>query len=65
MREIKHWLSGPASPLTGIVGPAALARLAEDASPGLEVATQWKLVRLGLWADRWLRGGAEARANAA
>lgn len=65
MREIRHWLSGSASPLAGIVSPAALARLTRDATPGIEVTTQWKLVRLGLWADRWLRGNVAARANAA
>jgi hypothetical protein len=31
---------------------------------GIDVATQWKLVRLGLWADRWLRPGSAARAAA-
>lgn len=65
LREIRHWLAGPASPLAGIISPAALVRLGAEAVRGTEVATQWKLVRLGLWADRWLRGSAATRANAA
>jgi asparagine synthase (glutamine-hydrolysing) len=65
MREIRHWLAGADSPLAGIISPAGLLRLRAEPAGGIDVATQWKLVRLGLWADRWLRTGSAARAAAA
>ncbi len=62
--ELRHDLAGPAGALGALVSRGARDLLAGEPRDPQRAATQWKLLRLGLWAERWLRtspGPGEAR----
>ena len=49
-------LARPTAALAELVSPTALGTLTSRTGNPQHAATQWKLLRLGLWAERWLRG---------
>jgi asparagine synthase (glutamine-hydrolysing) len=53
--DLRLALAQPTSALADLVSPLALATLRSSPGNPQHAATQWKLVRLGLWAERWLR----------
>jgi asparagine synthase (glutamine-hydrolysing) len=57
VNDLRCALARPATALAELVSPAALEILRSDPRNPQHAATQWKLLRLGLWAERWLRPG--------
>jgi|SoiMethySBSTD1v2_1073268.scaffolds.fasta_scaffold03759_8 asparagine synthase (glutamine-hydrolysing) len=55
MRELRMALAEPTSALSSLVSSTARDILTSDPGDPQHAATQWKLLRLGLWAQRWLR----------
>jgi asparagine synthase (glutamine-hydrolysing) len=55
VRELRMALAQPTSALASLVSPTARGILTNDPGNPQHAATQWKLLRLGLWAQRWLR----------
>jgi asparagine synthase (glutamine-hydrolysing) len=53
--DLRLTLAQPTSALADLVSPLARATLRSSPGSPQHAATQWKLVRLGLWAERWLR----------
>jgi len=56
IQDLRAALARPTTALAELVSPAALGILRSHPSNPQRAATQWKLLRLGLWAERWLRG---------
>jgi asparagine synthase (glutamine-hydrolysing) len=56
VNDLRMALAQPTTALAELVSPAALSTLRSDPHNPQQAATQWKLLRLGLWAERWLRG---------
>jgi hypothetical protein len=48
-------LAQPTTALAELVSPLALQTMRTDPRNPQQAATQWKLLRLGLWAERWSR----------
>jgi asparagine synthase (glutamine-hydrolysing) len=53
--ELRLALAQPTTALADLVSPLALSTLKSSPGNPQHAATQWKLLRLGLWAERWLR----------
>jgi asparagine synthase (glutamine-hydrolysing) len=55
VRDLRMALAQPTTALAELVSPLALHTMQSDPNNPQQAATQWKLLRLGLWAERWLR----------
>jgi len=56
IQSLRAALACPTAALAEFVSPAARETLTSPTGDSQHAATQWKLLRLGLWAERWLRG---------
>jgi asparagine synthase (glutamine-hydrolysing) len=54
LSELRASLTSRSSPLRGLIRDSALEELAVPPANTQRAANQWKLLRLGLWAERWL-----------
>jgi hypothetical protein len=55
LTDLRLALAQPTTALADLVSPLALSTLRSGPGNPQHAATQWKLLRLGLWAERWLR----------
>lgn len=53
--EIRHDLAGSSSALQGLLSTSGMKFLIPDPVNPQQASVQWRLLRLGLWARRWLK----------